>query len=130
MATCPLADLLDSLLPWQDLELQLVVTRSSIFVVCVSFVCDHLDCVVKVAAHVKPTLKEFVLSVGYIAKNKDAEVLVMIAFTANKILELDQLEGVAVKDMHYSSTAVALCKVGVRKVLEAYAFTFAPEVCL
>ena len=91
--------------------------------------CDHIDCVVQAAAHVKPTLKEFVMSVDYITKNKDAEALVMNAFTANKILELDQLEGVAVKDMHYSSTAVALCKVGVRKVLESYVMEFAPEVC-
>ena len=84
---------------------------------------------VQAAAHAKPTLKEFVMAVEYIAKNKDAEALVMAAFTANKIVELDQLEGVSVKDMHFSSTAVALCKVGVRKVLESYVMEFAPEVC-
>lgn len=91
--------------------------------------CDHIVCVVQAAAHVKPTLKEFVVSVDYIAKNKEAEALVMSAFTANKIVELDQLEGVSVKDMHFSSGAVALCKVGVRKVLEYYIMEFAPEVC-
>ena len=38
-----------------------------------------------VPTHQKPTLKEFVTSVDYITKNKEAEGLVLAAFASNKI---------------------------------------------
>ena len=58
-----------------------------------SLPCVHDLCLCEVPPHAKPTFADFAKALEYISKNKEAAVLVLAAFTANKITELDQLEG-------------------------------------